>query len=196
MVYISRLPHARLKINDALDSFFVNIYSTFFQLRISLPWTFDGSQITSRNQARVLIEIVVPRQDKTCKKLQIPFEMNFSGEFKRCQRIRWSRVTWVSSDRGTTRTSALPFPRTVRFAIWVVTTESWPSLRLRAWDCRPRQKGRPTAPWRTSVSLIAVRVVPVQHRIDWRPSSHRDTFYSFGTDETWLIEEDEGCAKR
>lgn len=59
-------------------------------------------------------------------------------------------------------------------AIWVVTTESWPSLRLRAWDRRPRRKGRPPAPWKTSVTLIAVRVTPVQHRIDCRPSSHRD----------------------
>lgn len=30
---------------------------------------------------------------------------------------------------------------------------------------------------------------------DCRPLSHRDTFYYFGTDETWLIEEDEGRAK-
>lgn len=118
------------------------------------------------------------------------------GGFKRYDKRCDGRVTWVSSGRGTVRTPALPFPWTVRFAIWVVTTESWPSLRLRACDRRPRRKGRPTAPWRTSVSLIAVRVTLVQHRIACRSPSHRDTFYYFGTDETWLIEEDEGRAKR
>lgn len=51
------------------------------------------------------------------------------------------RVMWISSGGTQHHMPALPFPRMVTFAIWVVTTESWPSLRLRAWNRPPAAKG-------------------------------------------------------